>query len=643
MPNSQSVAIWKRIGADILRIGLVTLVFLIALLFGRYRLATIFRVYDDEGYFLLMNKHYLDGERLYTEVFSQYGPFYISAQKALYRLLQLPVTHDAGREVTLICWLLSAVLAGYFSYKLSKNLIWGCIAGLASMSLTRVLANEPGHPQQILLPILMLAFCVSTSDGMISLFLLGALGTALVFTKINVGIFYLAAVAATLICGFPAGRIRTIGGYFLLFYAVSFPVVLMHRDVPGWAFRYCLVAILGGVSAILAGLLTSPASPKPWRRVLYVSVGVVIATIAIVFGTELQGMSARTLMEGVVWGPSRHPGVFSVQFWIPKTSILMAALVAGSVACLYRFRNRWQSHADWVDALRCMVGLFLVCTLPVLPWLFLGRIFPCAMMFLPLGLLPINGRAWQPAEYFPRLFVTCMAATQFLQAYPVAGSQLNIAATPLLLWAVFCFHDGADGLFRLVTHRRDRSGYAVFGESVFGGLVIVFLAVIMLGSGTLRHAPSNPSSSLRGASSLHLPASMEGTYEFLANDVAANCDVLFTMPGMGSLNFWSGAPTPNGLNLTAWMKGLEVKQQEQILQILKTQPRACVVYAAELVSSWETSREELDGLPLARYILYKMPVVAQKGGYEIRVSPQRNSPWIDAATRSSGNQIEHLQ
>ena len=259
-----------RLGT-IFRASIAISVFLVGLAFGRYTLATTFRPYDDEGYFLLMIKHYLDRGHLYTEVFSQYGPFYTFVQKTLFRLLQLPVTHDAGRQVTLICWLSSAVLAGYFIYKLSKNVVLASAAGLASMSLARVLADEPGHPQQVILPIMMIACCVSISDGPISLLLLGALGAALVFTKINVGIFYFAAVGLTLICRFPAGRIRTIGTGLLLFYAFFGPVILMHRDVRGWALRYCLVAILCGASTFLAALLTAPPAPKPLRTALYVS------------------------------------------------------------------------------------------------------------------------------------------------------------------------------------------------------------------------------------------------------------------------------------------------------------------------------------------------------------------------------------
>jgi hypothetical protein len=41
-----------------------------------------FQLYHDEGYVLLSLDHYLQGGSLYTEVFSQYGPFYFYAYNA---------------------------------------------------------------------------------------------------------------------------------------------------------------------------------------------------------------------------------------------------------------------------------------------------------------------------------------------------------------------------------------------------------------------------------------------------------------------------------------------------------------------------------------------------------------------------------
>jgi hypothetical protein len=622
---------WKRIREGILQTCVVIAVFLSGLLFGKQTLATTFRAWDDEGYVLLSLSHYLGGGHLYTEVFSQYGPFYFFSQKALFRLLHLPISHDAGRVVTLICWLLSATLGGYFVYRLAKNTLLASAAGLASMLLAKVLADEPGHPQQLVLPMLMLACCASVTPGWMGLLTLGALGTGLIFTKINIGVFYFAAVVLTLVCGLPAGRIRTIGAVFLLVYAAGCPLILMHRDLLGWAGGYCLLAILCGVSTFLAGLLATPPSPKPLRSVLYVALGAGSAALFIVVATLRQGMSLRTLTDGVLWIPLRHPGVFEVHLNITKRTVLLVALVSACMAWVYRTRDRWQGGSDWVDALRCVIGLYTI----VLFRTGVQHRFFLLLAFLPLGLIPPKGRPWGPSDYFPRLFVTSLAVTQFLEAYPVAGSQVNIAAAPLLLWAFVCVHDGAVGLFRLAPRARDWFGDTFLKESVLGGFVALALAVTMFRANAGRKHGSGPSSSLRGSASLHLPTGTEKLYGFLANNIRANCDVLFTLPGMGSFNFWSGVPTPNGFNLTAWMKGLSLGQQQQILQILQKDPRACAVYSPELTRFWETTPEDLAALPLARYVLNDMHIVSQRQGYEIRVSPERNSPWVEVDTPAS--------
>jgi hypothetical protein len=48
---------------------------------------------------LLSLQHYLQEGGLYVRTYSQYGPFYFFAQHFLHSLLNLPVTHDAGRLV----------------------------------------------------------------------------------------------------------------------------------------------------------------------------------------------------------------------------------------------------------------------------------------------------------------------------------------------------------------------------------------------------------------------------------------------------------------------------------------------------------------------------------------------------------------
>ena len=71
-----------------------------------------FQNYDDEGYPLLTVQQFLRGLPLYDEVYTQYGPAYYLWQQILHTLMGIPVTHDATRVVTVLVWLVSAVLVG---------------------------------------------------------------------------------------------------------------------------------------------------------------------------------------------------------------------------------------------------------------------------------------------------------------------------------------------------------------------------------------------------------------------------------------------------------------------------------------------------------------------------------------------------
>jgi hypothetical protein len=606
----------------------------VALLYARYLLATTFLSYDDEGYLLLSLDRYLKGGSLYSEVFSQYGPFLFYAQAAVFRILHLPVTHDAGRLVTLLWWMLSAILGGYFIYRISQSIVLASAAALACTRLASFLADQPGHPQQLILPILMLACCASVwfESGSFSLLLSGALGAALVLTKINVGILYLAALGHVLICSLSRSLLRTIGAGLSLAYALAFPLLLMRQDLAGWAGAYCLLAVLSGVLTFLAGLLVMPPSRNAVRGILYAAGGVLAGALAIVGGTLLQGMPLAILLDGVVWGPLKHPKVFAIPLLVAKAKMSSAILVSGCIAALYWRRQKGWEPPDWIDALRCVIGL---CTVPLLAFV-PGRVV-WILPFLPLGLAPVKGRSWQAADFFPRLFVAALAVTQFLSAYPVSGlSQIGIAAAPVLLWAFICIHDGAEGLFSLMSRVTDRLTHGFPKQSLIGALMAVVLMVAMLQPAFSSLKYPYPASHLAGSSSLHLQTEVENRFLFLAGSIRENCDSLFTLPGLGSLNFWSGIPTPNGSNLTAWMKGFDAERQQEILSLLQADTRACTVYNPAIASdTWGSTVDNMSSSPLAYYITHDMRKIAERDGYEIRVHPQRELPWKTEETSSS--------
>jgi hypothetical protein len=108
--------------------GRVMVLIIVAVFGGSFalsKLLTAFQIYDDEGYLLLSLKHYLNGSDLYTDIVTQYGPFYYFAQWMFFRVLHFAVTHDGGRLVTLVYWLVSALLAELFVQRISKSLLLG--------------------------------------------------------------------------------------------------------------------------------------------------------------------------------------------------------------------------------------------------------------------------------------------------------------------------------------------------------------------------------------------------------------------------------------------------------------------------------------------------------------------------------------
>ena len=632
---SPKIANWRNsIGAKILRGGFVVVAFLIALLFGRYALATTFWSYDDEGYMLASLDRYFKVGHLYTETFSQYGPFYFFIQKAFFRTLSLPVDHDAGRLVTLVCWFGSAILAGFFIYRVSKSVILSASAGFTMMWLARVLENEPGHPEQIVQLFFMIGCCAALSGEVVSSFLLGACGAALLLTKINVGIFFLAAVAFTLVCRFPRGRIRNIGAFCMMVYAVAGPLALMHKDVPGWAWKYCLLAILIGSSTFLAGLLTTPSSRQPMRSVVSAVLGALSAALVIILGPMSQGMSVATLMEGVLWAPLRHPSVFQRPLQVVDAAVVLVILVTAGIAWLYSIRDRWPAYSHSLGILRCATGLI------VIVWIndpfahgYHGshRSYAASLLFLsvllPIGLIPKGKDDWQPSDFFPRLFVAALAATEILQPYPVGGAHVSISIAPLILWAFVCVHDGIDELGELVGGKDWLRGTGL-GQEAAGVLFFVIIFGVMVLSGAWRPYYRVPASSLQGASTLRLPVPLEATYEFLAKSIAANCDMYFGLPGIGSMHFWTGVPTPNGVYLGSWMRVVPVNEQRKALQELQRDPQGCVVYTPDLNSFWGVTDKDLEASPLAVYILRDMRTTARLGQFEIRVNPERTTPWV---------------
>ena len=80
-----------------------------------------------------------------------------------------------------------------------------------------------------------------------------------------------------------------------------------------------------------------------------------------------------------------------------------------------------------------------------------------------------------------------------------------------------------------------------------------------------------------GAEAIRLPDRSAGLFRVLTVNASAHADMLFSLPGMFSLNIWSGLPTPTQANVTHWFSLLDAPRQQAIISQLEAHPLACVV------------------------------------------------------------------
>ena len=69
-----------------------------------WRAFSFVAIYDDEGYVLQSIRSYLEGHRLFEDVFTQYGPAFFVFESLIHRTFHAPLTHDFERFATVAVW-----------------------------------------------------------------------------------------------------------------------------------------------------------------------------------------------------------------------------------------------------------------------------------------------------------------------------------------------------------------------------------------------------------------------------------------------------------------------------------------------------------------------------------------------------------
>lgn len=572
---------------------------------------SIFQAYDDEGYFLITLKNYSSGHPLFTEALPIYGPFFYEVMGGLFRVLGLPLSLDTGRFVTVGVWLIASVLGGVLTQRMTRS-VWLGIAGqLLTFRVLATLVNEPMQPAgliSLLLLSLMLAATARSSRPRESAAATGVIVGALLLVKVNVGVFVATAVIFAWAACLP-DQWRRFALPAMALLIVALPMLLMSALLNrAWVLDLAIVTALSaaavGVATISSRAESRPEPSGRWIALGATVTGVLCLGVAMVGGTLLDDWWNRSLLLA-----SRFPQIFVWPVSINAGIVVWAALslLAAIVFCGPYARSVTPRDAG---LLRVSAGILMWISMIVLP---------AALLALPLAWVVAQvprGRDGVPAGTYPRLLLPALAVVASLQIYPVAGTQVSVAAIGLLPLGAMSLNDGIRQLHQAGTASVDAAKPAngiVLG--MLGVSVAVFLLFSLL---TATEFATLAPLGLPGAQTVRLSDDKDAQLRSLVGAIKDRCGSFITYPGMNSFYFWTEQDPPAELSSEVWWLVLDSPQQQSLLDQLQSQPRLCVVKNQRMIDFWAQGRP-VPSRPLVEWIGNDFLKAGSYGDYELLI------------------------
>lgn len=589
-------------------------------------LFSAFMFYDDEGYVLISLRNFADHGHLYGQVYTQYGPFPYVLYYFLH-LLGLPLTHVVERAVTLLAWSGCASLAAGLTWRATRSLATMLVVLAGVFVYLWIMISEPSHPGGLI--VLTTAIMAAVGCHWLSADrwrawagMAGAGCAVLLLTKINLGVFAGLSTFALLLLHSRDARMHRwapwllAGGFALLPFLLARPLL----GVP-WVQTFALVFALSAVTAV--GAAARGAGPecgrRPWLAALLGGGTVCVIVLGVIF---VRGTTPGELWQGIVLGPLHHPGHFSLAFrWPPGASAVAIASLGVFLLASLRARSAGPAAvASGVAGLRLLAAVGLTVMIARFPAISPDNlVFAYAAPCLWLFLWPLPG-ARIPAVR-AQTWLGLLFLGQWLHIFPVPGSQIawgTVLAIPLAAiggWdsAVWLGHRHAAG-FRPIR----LTGMALqLGLLALAGLMAVRVARI--GERYLESRPLN----LPGAEIVRLPDSTTALFRLLVFNAEAHGDMVFSLPGMFSLNLWSGLPPPTLTNVTHWFSLLDETQQQAIIRSIEAHPNACIIVQTGHLKFLREHQLTPSG-PLYDYIMREFEPAFAIDEFEFRVRRGRH-------------------
>ncbi|MCF7759729.1 MAG: hypothetical protein K9M98_04425 [Cephaloticoccus sp.] len=610
---------------------------------GYWLLFTQFMVYDDEGYVLWSLHNYFQEGGLYTRVYSQYGPFIYTLYHGIHTLFGLAFDHVTGRLITLFYWLGAVVLAGLFVWRQTRSAITTSGTLVLTFAGLIVMTNEPIHPGGILTFLSALggvggACALGRGQTRLFALLCGAIGAAMLLTKINVGVFFLVSAGSWMALGLSSTKLARVCLWLAALGSLLVPFLLMNKLWPDpWVAIFALAFALSALSL----LWLIQATPRHWfgGKSWMGFIGAALAIMVIVLGaTWLRGTGLAALWHGIVLAPLGQPNIFEHQvFWpalVPWLALGLFALVI-----VHQARQRaWIIHLVAILRLLLVIGFFASTYLGIensyAPYSFLYGLPFVWLMVVPLG--PVKSATLHQAK----LWLTWVFIWQTLHAYPVAGSQMSWGS---FLWVPLAMV-GCHEALNYLTGKMGLWGRG--GQNVSGGVFATASILLLLHLGYVggyRYF-TGQSLGLTGGKNLRISDKLAGAYRIIDKNVRLHGGSLFSYPGMFSFNLWTGHPTPTPANVTHWFSLLSVAQQQAIIDKLQADDRAVIVVQNYLVKLLIEHGHPPQGI-LERYLMQNFRPVFRIDSFEFWAKNGRPITSISTARwhPAEGNMLAAME
>lgn len=641
---SKSLTLWRRIQEGVAAnptataIGVYAVFSIAAIVVAYFGIFSVFAFYDDEGTLLVTLKAFVHGHALYRDIWSVYGPFYYELFGAFFKLTGLSITTDASRMIVVLVWVATSLLLGIGAQRLTGHLWLGVVAMIAAFSDLVVLAGEPMHPQGLCILLLSAFFLVAASGlgGRVTRAgaWCGVLLAALLLTKVNLGIYAIAAVVfAAAITIEPLHRRGWLR--WLIFAAfLAMPLAVLNRDLNlGWVRELVLLEWLAVGAVLIASRPLWPGGGEDdggtLRWLLAATVGFVVAALAIIVVILITGPSPSDLYQGIIKDALEIRDVLISQFPFPAAATLDWAIASAAAAFIAtRLRQGGVGRGTiWPGLLRAAAGLTILLAVAHIVPLSFGPsatdpvVLP--MLLAWVAVIPPASVDEPPYRRLLRVMLPAVAIGLTLQVYPVSGSQMGIAAAGFVPVGAICLGDAVTDL-RAWSAAREGVSLQNFGL-VLGVVAVALPAMFALdvlvlpGADNIVNYHDQEKLPLPGAELMRLPTPQVEAYVDVVDLLHEHdCSTFVGLPNVPSLYLWSELEAPLPTIPNAWPYALSHSQQEMAVRELRASPHPCAFKNEELAGVY------LKGVPaphepLVNYVEHDFRPIEKVGAFEFMV------------------------